>query len=59
MPDDHFFADYHGPRRKTQVEAEQDYADILACLNEHRPDLVPLALREKLAAKGADWKDRG
>ena len=43
---DKFYAQFNGPIRETQVEAERDYEQILLCLNKHCPRLVPLALRE-------------
>jgi len=54
-----FYAQFHGPIRSTQAEAERDYDEIVGTLNQHRPDLVPLALHDKVAGKGTDWKDRG
>jgi len=47
MPQDKFFAQFNGTVRQTFEEAEKDYEAILDCLNKHRPDLVPLALRDK------------
>ncbi len=59
MMDPLFYAEFHGPKRKTLAEAEIDYLEILHCLSQHRPDLVPISFSQKVGCKGADWKDRG
>jgi len=56
---DQFYAQYNGPKRETQAEAEKDYDEILLCLSTHRPDLVPADFNLKVACKGVDWRDRG
>ena len=53
-----FHAEYHGPKRTTQVEAEKDWDEILLCLSTHRPDLVPEDFSRKVACKGVNYRDR-
>lgn len=54
-----FYAEFHGPKRGTQAEAEKDWDEIILCLSTHRPDLVPLDFSQKVACKGVNWRDRG
>ncbi len=46
MTQDKFYAQFNSVARETVEAASKDYEEILDCLNKHRPDLVPLALRQ-------------
>lgn len=58
MPQNKFHAQFNSVCRETIEEASKDYEEILACLNKHRPDLVPLALRH-VESPFVYVKDRG
>ena len=54
-----YYAEFHGPKRKTRAEAEKDYDESLNCLSQFQSDLVPVDFSQKTACKGVNWRDRG
>ncbi len=60
MPDDTYRYVLYGPQRSAQADAEEDMDRVVQLLREQAPDLLPPDLRPmKVAASGANWRDRG